>query len=59
MEEKLVDMQEQKDQSYKNMQNPDFLWEIPDNGTQQHLVRQVQEVRGSREDTRDNKNSKK
>jgi hypothetical protein len=59
MEEKLENMQEQKDNSYKNMQNPDFLWEIPDNGTQQHLVRQVQEVNRSRENTRDNTESKK
>jgi len=56
MEEKLVDMQ---DESYKNMQNPDFLWEIPQNATEQYLVQQVQEVRGSREDTTSNKDPEK
>ena len=50
MGKKLEKMQ---DESYKNMQNPDFLWEIPQNVTEQHLVREVQEIEGSRVDRND------
>ena len=52
MKEKLVKMQ---DESYKNMQNPDFLWEVPKDGTERHFVREMQEVKGSRVDTDDNR----
>jgi len=52
--------EEQKEkQCLQNMQNPDFLWEIPKNGSEQHLVQQVQEVGRSGEDTASNKDLEK
>lgn len=50
--------QQKEKQCIQNMQNPDFLWEIPKDGTEQHIVQQVQEVRGSTEDTRSDKDPK-
>lgn len=41
-------------QCIQNMQNPDFLWEIPKDATEQHFVRQVQKVAGSADDSCDN-----
>jgi hypothetical protein len=35
---------ENEDNSFKNIKNPDFLWEIPQNDTRQRIVREVQEV---------------
>lgn len=52
--------EEQKEkQCIQNMQNPDFLWEIPKDGAEQHAVQQVQEVRGLGENTTSNKDIEK
>ena len=52
--------EEQKEkQCIQNMQNPDFLWEIPKDGAEQYAVQQVQEVGGSRENTASNKDLEK
>lgn len=43
-----------EDQSYKNVRNPDFLWEVLHNDNQKSSVQEVQKIDDQRGDRPDN-----
>lgn len=51
--------EQQDKQCVQNMQNPDFLWEIPKNDPERHFVQQMQEVTRSANDSCDDTNDEK